>query len=77
MVAVMWAIREFDVRAAAASIARPGIILYGRSGPTITDHERFRQSAPKLPIRYFESSGHFPMLDQPEEFAKTVTQFCL
>jgi pimeloyl-ACP methyl ester carboxylesterase len=77
MVGVMWAIREFDVRAAAASITRPAIILYGRTGPTIADQERFKQSAPKLPIRYFENSGHFPMLDEPEQFNKVVTQFCL
>jgi 3-oxoadipate enol-lactonase len=77
MVGVMWAIREFDVRTAASKIERPGVILYGRRGPTIGAQDRFKQSAPKLPIRYFENSGHFPMYDEPEQFAKVVSGFCL
>jgi pimeloyl-ACP methyl ester carboxylesterase len=77
MVGVMWAIREFDVRTAASKITRPAVILYGRRGPTIGAQDRFKQSAPKLPIRYFESSGHFPMYDEPEQFSKAVTGFCL
>jgi 3-oxoadipate enol-lactonase len=76
MVGVMWAIREFDVRSAAAKIERPAVILYGRRGPTIVDEQRFRDAAPKLPIGYFENSGHFPMYDEPEQFAKVVTEFC-
>jgi pimeloyl-ACP methyl ester carboxylesterase len=77
MVGVMWAIREFDVRAAAAKITTPAIILYGRRGPTIAAQDRFRQTAPNIPIRYFENSGHFPMYDEPESFAKALTGFCL
>jgi pimeloyl-ACP methyl ester carboxylesterase len=77
MVGVMWAIREFDVRAAAAKIERPAVILYGKRGPTIADQQRFKDAAPKIPIGYFEDSGHFPMYDEPEQFAKVVTEFCL
>jgi 3-oxoadipate enol-lactonase len=77
MVGVMWAIREFDVRTAASKIERPAVILYGKRGPTIGAQDRFKQSAPKLPIRYFENSGHFPMYDEPEQFAKVVSGFCL
>jgi 3-oxoadipate enol-lactonase len=76
MVDVMWAIREFDVRGAMAKIKAPAVILYGRRGPTIADQERFRVAAPSIPIRYFESSGHFPMYDEPEQFSKVVTEFC-
>ena len=76
MVGVMWAIREFDVRGAVTRIKAPAVILYGRRGPTIADQERFRDAAPNIPIRYFENSGHFPMYDEPEQFAKVVTEFC-
>ncbi|HEV7800735.1 MAG TPA: alpha/beta hydrolase [Burkholderiales bacterium] len=77
MVGVMWAIREFDVKGAAAKIKRPAVILYGKKGPTIADQERFRAVAPSIPIRYFENSGHFPMYDEPAVFSKVVTEFCL
>ena len=76
MVGVMWAIREFDVKTAASKIQRPAVILYGRTGPTIADESRFRAAAPQIPIRYFEKSGHFPMYDEPEAFAKVVGDFC-
>jgi 3-oxoadipate enol-lactonase len=77
MVGVMWAIRDFDVKGAAASITVPATILYGRRGPTIADQDTFKKVAPKIPIRYFENSGHFPMFDEPAAFAKTISDFCL
>jgi pimeloyl-ACP methyl ester carboxylesterase len=76
MVGVMWAIREFNVKSAAAKIKRPAVILYGKRGPTIADQDRFKAAAPGIPIRYFENSGHFPMYDEPEAFAKVVGDFC-
>ena len=77
MVDVMWAIRQFDVGAAAAAIRRPAMILYGKRGPTIAGRERFEKAAPHIPIRVMEGSGHFPMLDEPEAFAEIVASFCL
>jgi len=76
MVDVMWAIRGFDVGAAAAAIQRPAMILYGKRGPTIAGQERFKQAAPHIPIEVLEDSGHFPMLDQPEAFAEILATFC-
>jgi pimeloyl-ACP methyl ester carboxylesterase len=26
-------------------------------------------------VRYFERSGHFPMLDEPEQFYQTLCEF--
>jgi pimeloyl-ACP methyl ester carboxylesterase len=57
-------------------IEQPAVILYGRTGPTIVDENRLRTAAPQIPIRYFEKSGHFPMYDEPEAFAKVVGDFC-
>ena len=76
MVDAMWAIRQFDVGAAAAAIARPAMILYGQRGPTIAGRERFQTAAPHLPIQVMPGSGHFPMLDEPEAFAEIVAGFC-
>jgi 3-oxoadipate enol-lactonase len=76
MVGVMWAIRAFDVGAAARAIQRPARILYGRRGPTIAGLERFRTTAPHIPIEILEGSGHFPMLDEPAAFAETIVNFC-
>jgi 3-oxoadipate enol-lactonase len=76
MVDVMWAIRQFDVGAAAKAIQRPATILYGKHGPTIAGRERFAQAAPNIPIQVMEGSGHFPMLDEPAAFAEIVGGFC-
>ena len=76
MVDVMWAIRGFDVGAAAKSIQRPAMILYGKRGPTIAGQERFKAMAPQIPIQVLEDAGHFPMLDQPAAFAEIIASFC-
>lgn len=75
MVDVMWAIRGFDVGAAAKSIHRPAMILYGKKGPTIAGQDRFKQAAPHIPITVLEGSGHFPMLDEPAAFAEILSSF--
>jgi pimeloyl-ACP methyl ester carboxylesterase len=75
MVDVMWAIRGFDVGAAAKAIQRPAMILYGKRGPTIAGLERFKATAPQIPIQVLEGSGHFPMLDEPAAFAEILTSF--
>ena len=75
MVDVMWAIRGFDVGAAAKAIQVPATILYGKRGPTIAGQERFKAAAPHIPIQVLEDSGHFPMLDQPAAFAEILTSF--
>jgi pimeloyl-ACP methyl ester carboxylesterase len=76
MVDVMWAIRGFDVGAAAKAIQRPAMILYGKRGPTIAGRARFEALAPHIPIQVMEDSGHFPMLDQPATFAEILFGFC-
>jgi 3-oxoadipate enol-lactonase len=76
MVDVMWAIRAFDVGAAAKAIQRPAMILYGKRGPTIAGKERFAAAAPQIPIHVMDDSGHFPMLDQPAAFAEILSSFC-
>ena len=75
MVDVMWAIRAFDVGAAAKAIQVPAMILYGERGPTIAGEARFKAAAPLIPIQVLEDSGHFPMLDQPAAFAQILTGF--
>lgn len=75
MVDVMWAIRGFDVGAAASAIKPPAMILYGKRGPTIAGRERFEQAAPRIPITVMEGSGHFPMLDEPSAFAEVLIGF--
>ena len=75
MVDVMWAIRGFDVGAAAKAIRVPAMILYGKRGPTIAGQERFKAAAPHIPIQVLEDSGNFPMLDQPAAFAEILAGF--
>lgn len=75
MVAVMWAIRGFDVGRAAKAIHVPAMILYGRRGPTIAGQERFQAAAAHIPIQVMEGSGHFPMFDEPAAFAEILAGF--
>ena len=75
MVSVMWAMRDYDVQAAVASVQRPAMMLYGAKGPTIGLRDRLSKLAPKMPVTVLENSGHFPMLDEPERFAQTLADF--
>jgi 3-oxoadipate enol-lactonase len=75
MMSVMWAMRDYDVQSAVASIQRPVMMLYGAKGPTIGLRDRLSTLAPKMPVSVLESSGHFPMLDEPERYAQTLADF--
>jgi len=75
MMSVMWAMRNYDVQAAVASVQRPAMMLYGAKGPTIGLRDRLQKLAPQMPVSVLENSGHFPMLDEPEAYAHTLAAF--
>jgi 3-oxoadipate enol-lactonase len=75
MMSVMWAMRDYDIQAAISAITRPAMMLYGARGPTIAMRDRLPNLAPKMPVTVLGKSGHFPMLDEPAEFAQALSAF--
>lgn len=76
MMSTMWAIREYDLGGWAQKLTVPTLLLYGAKGPTIATRELFEAAASGCEVTVLEDSGHFPMDDQPAEFAETITTFC-
>ncbi|MPZ88462.1 MAG: alpha/beta fold hydrolase [Nitriliruptorales bacterium] len=76
MMSVMWAIREFDMAGMVAQINAPSLLLYGSDGPTIQVAEAFQQALPIASMAVIDGCGHFPMLDEPDEFVSVVRAFC-
>ena len=70
-------LRKTDLRPRLKDIRVPALGVYGR-GDRIVDPgqgEVLAQCTPLAEIRYFEHSGHFPMLDEPERFHQTLDEF--
>jgi len=76
MISVMWAMRQFDVKAGVLNIRVPAMVLYGARGPTISMRDRFSAAVPHMAIKALDNCGHFPMLDDPAAFAATLKGFC-
>jgi pimeloyl-ACP methyl ester carboxylesterase len=51
--------------------------IYGRIDRIVSPQQRdvLARSLPLAEISYFEKSGHFPMLDEPERFYQTLSGF--
>jgi pimeloyl-ACP methyl ester carboxylesterase len=70
-------LRHTDLRPRLNEIQVPILGVYGRIDRIVSPKQRhvLEQSAPMAEISYFEGSGHFPMLDEPERFYETLTDF--
>lgn len=75
MMSVMWAMRNYDVQGAVASVQRPAMMVYGAKGPTIALRDRLTKLNPTMPVAVMENSGHFPMIDEPERFSQVLSEF--
>ena len=70
-------LRETDLRSRLKDLDVPALGVYGQ-GDRIVDPrqgEVLAQCTSLAEIRYFEHSGHFPMLDEPERFHETLCDF--
>lgn len=72
MVDVMWAICEFDAMGELAALRVPCAVIVGDKGPVIGGRERYRQALPSAPLAVIGNAGHFPMIDDPDAFARAV-----
>lgn len=71
----MWAIREYDVLAHVPRITSRTLLVYGDKSPTMSGVPKIRNLLPSAKLATIANAGHFPMLDQPEEFADAITGF--
>ena len=72
MLDVMWALREYDVFADIPKISTETCVIFGDQGPTIAGIDNFRSELPRASIVVMENCGHFPMNDDPQQFARIV-----
>lgn len=70
-------LRHTDLRPRLHEIRVPVLGIYGRIDRIVDPKQKdvLAQGTPLAEIRYFERSGHFPMLDEPERFYQTLVEF--
>ena len=76
-----WApkIRTLDYEPRLAEIHVPVVICAGRHDPQTTPmaNEQVAARIPGARIAYFERSGHYPFIEQPDEFRTVIASFLL
>ena len=70
-------LHKTDLRPRLKELGVPALGVYGRVDRIVDpgQGEVLAQGTPLAEIRYFEHSGHFPMLDEPERFYQTLYEF--
>jgi pimeloyl-ACP methyl ester carboxylesterase len=70
-------LRRTDLRPRMQEIGVPILGIYGRIDRIVNPNQRnvLAESAPTAEINYFQDSGHFPMLDEPEKFYQALAEF--
>lgn len=57
-------------------ITFPVLILHGKSdGIPMASVVRLKNSIPRTTLKVFEKSGHFPFIEEPDLYLKTITNF--
>ena len=70
-------LRQTDLRPRLKEIRVPALGVYGQVDRIVNpgQGEVLAQGTPMAEVHYFERSGHFPMLDEPERFRQTLCEF--
>ncbi len=70
-------LRQTDLRQRVGEVRVPVMGVYGKRDYIVSPNQRnvLKQYAPHSKIEWFEDSGHFPMIDEPERFHATVRHF--
>ncbi len=70
-------LRETDLRPRLGEVKVPTLGIYGRKDIIVDprQHTVLAQGVPHAQVEFFQNSGHFPMLDEPERFHETVRDF--
>jgi pimeloyl-ACP methyl ester carboxylesterase len=70
-------LRRTDLRPRLSEIQVPVLGIYGRTDRIVDPKQRevLARAVSSAQIDYFERSGHFPMLDEPERFYQSLSEF--
>ncbi|MBN2469699.1 MAG: alpha/beta hydrolase [Anaerolineae bacterium] len=70
-------LRETDLRPRLSEISIPTLGIYGRKDIIVNpnQHGVLQRGVSHAETHMFQNSGHFPMLDEPDQFHKTVQAF--
>lgn len=70
-------LRKTDLRPRLKALGVPALGVYGQVDRIVDPKqaEVLARHTPLAEIRYFEHSGHFPMLDEPDRFHQTLCEF--
>ncbi len=70
-------LRQTDLRSDISTLRMPVMGIYGKNDIIVhpSQHKVLKQHVPQSQIAYFEKSGHFPMMDEPDRFHGTVIDF--
>lgn len=70
-------LRKTDLRPRLKEIQVLTFGVYGRVDRIVSPKQGkvLAQGAPRAEVRYFENSGHFPMLDEPQRFYQALHDF--
>lgn len=75
MVAAMWAIRNYRFGGALGDLRVPALFLYGSNSPVKASLETLETIRPAADVRILPDCGHFPMVDDPPAFSRTLLDF--
>lgn len=70
-------LRQTDLRQRVGDIQLPIMGIYGKRDLIVNPQQSkvLKACAPHSKIAWFENSGHFPMMDEPQRFHSTVRDF--
>ncbi|MFW5709572.1 MAG: alpha/beta fold hydrolase [Chloroflexota bacterium] len=70
-------LRQTDLREQLQNLSMPVLGIYGKKDRIVNPNQSdmLKAHAPTSEIAWFEGSGHFPMMDEPDHFHDTVRDF--
>lgn len=72
-------LRQTDLRSQIGALQMPVMGVYGKHDRIVhpNQHDVLKQYLPASTVKWFENSGHFPMMDEPERFHATIRDFLM
>ena len=69
-------LEDFDLYPEINKITCPTLVLYGNREPSVYLHAtRMAEAFPSAELKVIDGAGHFPFIEKPDEFNKTVLEF--
>lgn len=71
---VMWALREYDIESDLKMLPADQVLIFGDRSPTVGKVEQYKAILTSPNVHIIKNCGHFPMIDDPEEFVRIIAQ---